>query len=124
MREQPPVQVGRHLGYDIDLYSLPVKALDLCLDVLGGSGQIINAACALDPPRDQLGVARKQAEDVDVLQKAEIVTVRTDREAPLVVLRHQQQRLEQEIIAIDRDDVEVAGLPDHGFKGEPPQNDR
>ena len=78
-----------------------MEALHLCVNVLSRTGQVIDAAGAFDPPRDQLGIAREQAEDVDVLQEPHIVAVRPDREAPLVMLRHEKQRLEDEIIKIN-----------------------
>ena len=57
-------------------------------------------------------------------RNAHIVAVRADREAPLVVLRHQQQRLEHEVVQVDRDDVEAAGFPHRRFERKPEQNDR
>ena len=108
----------------VDLHPLPVQPLDLGLDVPSGRGQVVEAAGAVDPPRDQLGVAGEQPEDVDVLEEPHIVAVRADREAPLVVLRHQQQRLENEVVEVDRDDVEVADLPDRRVERKPTQNDR
>ena len=101
-----------------------MEAFDLRLDILSGRGQVIDASGAVDPPRDQLGIACDQAEDIDILQEPHIVIVRADREAPLVVLRHQQQRLEHEVVEVDRDDVEAAGFPHRGLERTPEQNDR
>ena len=81
-------------------------------------------AGAVDPAGDQLGVAGEQAEDVDILEEPDIVAVRADREAPLVVPRHQQQRVEDEVVEVDRDDVEAADFAHRGVERQAAQNDR
>ena len=96
----------------VNLQPLPMEPLDLSLDVARCTRQVVEAAGAVDSPGDELGVAGEQPEDIDILEEADIVAVRPDRETTLVVLRHQQQRLEDEVLRLHRDNVEMADLPD------------
>ncbi len=65
--------------------------------------EIVEAARPVDSAGDELRVAGEQAQDVDVLEEADVSAVGPDRETPLVVPRHQEQRLEDEVVRLDRD---------------------
>jgi hypothetical protein len=78
-----------------------MEPLDLRLDIVGSLCQIVDAAGTINPSRDQLGIAGEQPQDIDVFEETRIMAVRADRETPLVVLRHQKERFEDEVVCID-----------------------
>ena len=102
--EQAAVEVGGDLRDRLDLDALPLQPLDLVLDVGGSARQIVDAARARSiRPGNELGIAGDQAEQVDVLEHADIRAVRPHREPALVVARHHQQGVEDKVAAVDRD---------------------
>ena len=124
LSEQPSVQVGGDFGDQVNLQPLPMEPLDLALDVASRARQVVEVAGAINSSRDELGVAGQQPQDVDVLEEADIIAVRPDCETPLVVLRHQKQRVENEVAPVDRDNIEMADLPDRRVERKSTQDDR
>jgi hypothetical protein len=111
LHEQPAVEVGGELGDLLHLHPLAVQPLHLRLDVARRGDQLLHAPGAVDAAGDELRVAGNQAEDVDVLQEADVVAaVPPHRDPALVVPGHQQQRLEHEVLRVHRHDVEVADV--------------
>ena len=124
LEEQAPVEVGGDLGDLLHLHALAVQPLHLGLDVARRGGELVHAAGAVDAAGDELGVAGDQAEDVDVLQEAGPLAVPPHRDPALVVLGHQQQRLEHEVLGVHRNDVEMADVPHRRLERHPPQHRR
>jgi hypothetical protein len=91
---------------------LLVQAFDLRLNVVRRHFQIVEGAGSVDASRDELRVAGEQAQDVDVFKEADVVAVGLDGETAPAVARHQEQRLEDEVVGSDRRDVEMRNLAD------------
>ena len=58
--QQAAVQVGGNVSDEVDLETLPVQSLDLCLDIPRRRRKIVEAASALNPARNQLRVTSKK----------------------------------------------------------------
>ena len=103
--EQVAVEVGDDLGDDLDPHALPPQHPHLRFDRPGGGGEVVATGSAVDARRDHLRIAGDEAQEIDVLEHADIFAVVDDRDAALVVLGHPQQRARDEIVGLDRDDV-------------------
>ena len=57
-----------------------------------GNGQVLPARCAIDATCDDLGAARQEPQQVDILKDADIAFAVMHRDATLVVFGHQQKR--------------------------------
>ena len=112
--EQAAIEIGRDLRDHLDAGALFVQAFDLALDVAGGEDEIVDRARALDVSGNELRIAGHQAENVDVLQHADKFAVRLDRETALVVMRHRDDGIEDEVVDVDRRDVEMADVANLG----------
>jgi hypothetical protein len=117
LREQAAIEIGGDFRDHLDPGALLVEALDLALDVAGAEDEIVDRAGALDMSGDELRIAGHQPENVDVLEDADILSGRLDCEPALVVMRHRDDGVEDEIIDLDRGDVEMADIPDLGRQG-------
>ena len=104
MANSLPVEVGHDLADRFDLDALAPQVADLRLDALGGEREVDNRGGAVDEPGDEARVAGEKAEEIDILDDADIGAVLADREAALVVLGHLEQRRRDEVVAAHRDD--------------------
>ena len=120
---EAPVEIGGDLRDQVDLQALPMETLDLVLNVPRGRREIVEAAGAIDPAGDQLRVAGKEAQEVDIFEEADERPIGADGEAPLAVSCHREQRVEDEVVAVDRDDLEPAQVAHRGVQRQAVEDD-
>ena len=121
---QAAVEIGDDLADHVDLDTLPSKRPDLWVDALGRARQIRDRGGAIDAGGDELRIAGKEAQKVDILEHADDLAIALDREAPLVTLRHFEQSGRDEVVGRDLQDraggeradrrIERAAVKDRG----------
>ena len=79
----------------------------------------------VDAAGDELRVAGEQAQDVDVLEEADVVAVRLARRgAACCAASSGAAPSKMKSSALDRDDVEMADVADRRIERQPPQHHR
>src|SRR5262245_16963865 len=114
--EQATIEVGRDLRDNLHLDPLPVEPFDLRLNIVCGASEIIDRVRTIDASWNKLRVAGHEAKDINIFQHPYVFAVRPYREAPLVVARHLDECLEDEVIVIDGHHIEVANVAHLGVE--------
>ncbi len=109
---EPAVQVGDDFRERLKLDALPPEQPDLPIELTCCGGDIVEPLRAVDPARDELRVARDEAQQVDILENADELCSIVHPDTPLVVLGHQQQRGEDEVVRRQADDVVMREIGD------------
>ncbi len=105
--DQAPVEIGDDLGDHLDAHVLAPEHAHLLGDLARRDGEVGLGLGAIDAAGDHLRIAGEEAQQIDVLENAGDFLAAPDDDAALVALRHFEQRLEHEIVLVDRHDVEM-----------------
>ena len=119
-----PVQVGGYLRDDVDLDALLVKTLNLALNVLGRDRQVCDRSSSVDAPGDQLRVPCEEFQNIYIFKDTGVGFALTDRNPALFAARHGEQRLENEIVAIDGGHLKMADVAHRRFERHAAQYNR
>src|SRR5215207_3701148 len=101
-----------------------MQAFNLPLDVVRRHIQIVEGASSVDASGNQLRIPGEQTQDVNVFEEAHVVAVGPNGKATPAVARHQQQRLENEVVGTNRGDVEMRDVADWRVERKTLKDDR